>query len=95
MTVMMRSHFPSSFSIATAYFPLSFRMTLAIVIDVMLVIESVLIRLGSGSFPPLYVHVTFGCGLAWNGISTAVDAPTRSVIVFSAMSFANRGGTES
>lgn len=94
MTVIIRSHFPSSFSIATAYFPLSFRMTFAMVIEVMHVMVSVLIRFGSGSFPPLNVHVTFGFGLAWKGISTTVDAPTFNVMVFSAKSFANLGGTE-
>ena len=91
--MMASSHFPCSFSSATVYLPASLRTNFAIVSDVIAVIVSVLNRFGSGSFPPLNVHVTFGCGLAANGTSTAVDDPTGSVSVFSASSLVNLGGT--
>ena len=38
-------------------------------------IVSSLMRLASGSLPPLYVQVTVGCGLAENGISTTAALP--------------------
>ncbi len=56
-------------------------------------IVCVLIRLGSGSFPSLYCHVTFGCGLDWNGISMAVEEPALRISVSSMASLVNLGGT--
>lgn len=93
MRLVFSSHFPSSFSTVTTYAPASLRTTLAIVIEVMHVIVSVLKRFGSGKLPPLNVHVTLGLGLAANGTSIAVEEPTGSVKVRSAASFVNRGGT--
>jgi hypothetical protein len=92
MRLVFSSHFPSSFSTVTTYAPASLRTTLAIVIEVMHVIVSVLKRFGSGKLPPLNVHVTFGLGLAANGTSIAVEEPTGNVNVRSVASL-NRGGT--
>jgi len=93
--VTVSSHLPCSFSTLTEYVPASFLVTFAIVSDVMALIVSVLKRLASGSFPPLNDHVTFGCGLAANGSSTAVEPPTGSVSVVSASDLVNRGATVS
>ena len=58
--VTVNSHFPCSFSSARVYLPASLRTSFAIVNDVIALMVSVLKRFGSGSFPPLNVHVTFG-----------------------------------
>ena len=92
--VIVNDVLPTLFSRVSVYSPASVLITLPSRQVVMFRIVCTSILFLSGSLPPLYTHVTVGCGLPLNGISKAVDWPRLRVTVSSNfLSKNNSGGT--
>ena len=92
-SLMERMLRPNGFSRPTEYSPLSVFTTLLMVSDVIFLIVSSRNRLESGSFPPLYFHVTCGWGLPLNGTSMALELPAFNVSFSECLWSPNVGGT--